>query len=110
MDLDAKLDLITRVGRELVRLELHGHAAHARRLYATVRAGREPGMDEWSMDMIVTWARTLRLPPHEHDWPVREYGHQCCDAPRTYVSGTWPGGSRTTCEACGVTWMVLDRC
>ncbi len=58
----AHLDLVVRIGRELVRLGLDKHAEHLREYYADVRAGRQPR--GWSRDLVIQWAQDLRLPPH----------------------------------------------
>ena len=102
----AHLDLVVRLGRELVKLGLASQAAHLREYYSTVRAGREPGT--WSRDMVLDWARDLRLPPHEHDTPVRARGSSCgCPSPTSYTARVWPGGARHTCTACRGTWIEL---
>lgn len=102
-----QLDLITRVGRELKRLELWDHVKLARRLYANVRADREPGRDEWDYEMIEEWARLLRLPPFESAYPVRPWAWRCCEKPKTYTATVWPEGWKSVCETCRAAWLTL---
>jgi hypothetical protein len=106
-DRRARLDLTERVGRALAELGLDRHVAQARRYYAALRAGREPAKDGWTHEMIVEWARLLRLPGHDV-YPVHPRMHRCCERPKTFTSATFPGGSRHHCEACGATWLELD--
>lgn len=103
----ARLELTERVGRELVRRGLNSQASEARRYYAAVRAGREP--DRWSHEMIVEWARLLRVSPHEHDYAVRpQMWRECCDRPKTYTAAIFPEGSKHVCESCRSVWLELD--
>jgi hypothetical protein len=82
-DIQAKLALAERVGRELRRLGLDKHVAHARRYYSNVRARRAPGDREWDDSMVVEWARILRLPPYEKDYEVKPRMSKCgCPTPR----------------------------
>ncbi len=105
-DHDAHLELVARIGREFVKLGLTSHAAHLREYYADVRAGRKPG--GWSREMVLGWARDLRLPPHENDIPVRPRGSSCgCPFPSPFTARVWPGGSRHICGACHGEWIEL---
>lgn len=103
----ARLELIVRVGREFVRRGLNNQASEARRYYAAVRDGLEP--DGWGHEMIVEWARLLRVPPHEHDYAIRpQMWRACCDRPRTYTAAVYPGGSKHVCESCRSVWLELE--
>lgn len=103
---DAELALTGRVGRELARLGLREHVARARAYYAATRAGRPS--DAWSHEMNVEWLRLLRLPPHEHDYPVLARMSLCpaCDVSRKITLAVFPGGSKHKC-ACGAEWLEL---
>jgi hypothetical protein len=103
-----ELALLARVGAELVRLGAHKTAAIARRYYADVRAGRR-ARDPWDAAHVVRLAQDLRVPPHDHDLPVRSFGACCaCATPKTYTAGIFPGGSRHACDGCREEWLVLD--
>lgn len=109
---DAQLELTERVGAELVRLGLHEHAACARAHYVRVRddlPSPVPPDPAWRHTMIVEWARTLRMPPHENDYPVRPRMSGCpaCDDSRPFTTGVFPGGSKHQC-GCGAVWLELD--
>jgi hypothetical protein len=106
---DEELQLVERVGRELAKLGLKKHVARAREYYAAVRDGRP--CDVWSRGLTVEWARMLRLPPHENDYPVRPRMSPChgCEASRTFTAAVWPGGSLHQCDACGSRWICLDE-
>lgn len=107
---ESELGLTERVGREFVRLGLKHHAAHARRYYAAVRAGRAPGDGAWTHEMIVEWCRLLRLPPHETDYVVRPRMASCsaCERSQSFTQTVFPGGSKHRCGACGEEWLELD--
>ena len=107
---ETELELTARVGREFARLGLKNHVAHARRYYAAVRDARPPEAGEWTHEMIVEWARLLRLPPHEHDYPVRPRMAPCstCELSQTFTQAVFPGGTKTRCGACGADWLELD--
>ena len=109
LPIEAELALTEQVGRELVRLGLPTHAANARIYYADVRAGRQPKPRGWTHELIVEWARLLRLPPYENDYPVRPRSWSCtCDSPRPYTARIFPGGARICCDACKLTWLEFD--
>jgi hypothetical protein len=109
-DRRARLELAERVGHQLVRLGLHKHAHRLREYYATVRAGRPLRRDGWGDELVVEWARTLRIPPHENDYPVRTWAERCgCLMPRTFTQLTFPGGHVSHCAACKLTWITLDE-
>jgi hypothetical protein len=105
------LDLIARVGQALVRHGRHKLAARLRRHYAAVRDGRP---SEWPPELTIEWARVLRIPPHEHDFPVRPRMSTClaCEAAgRTagkFVAAVFPGGSKHQCAGCQAIWLELD--
>jgi hypothetical protein len=60
--------------------------------------------------MNVERLRLLRLPLHEHDYPVRRRMSPCgaCEASRTFTRAVFPGGSLHECAACGERWLELD--
>ena len=105
-EVQAELSLTERVGRELVRLGLRQHAAHARTYYAAIRDGRRP--KEWAHDLNVEWMRVLRIPPYDNDYAVRPRMAGCpkCAASRTYTAMVFPGGVKVKC-ACGEQWLEL---
>ena len=104
----AHLDLVVRLGKELVRLGLDRHAAHLRDYYCIVRAGREPTKG-WNRAHVIWMAQNLRLPPHHEDLPVRPQGDspKCCEKPRQYTAATFPAGARIKCAACRFEWISL---
>ena len=105
-----QLELAERVGRELVRPGLPKHVQHVRRFYADTRAGRPLSKDGWSYSMVQEWSRTLRLPPHQNEYPVRPRPSSCgCPSPQTFTLGVIPGGSKHKCGRCGFIWLALDR-
>jgi hypothetical protein len=110
----AELDLTARVGERLKALGLGEHVALARAYYLRVQQclPQPPALDRsWGHEMIVTWARTLRISPHEQDYPVRPRGPgtKCgCVTPRPYTTRVFPDGSTHTCAGCKLTWLELD--
>jgi hypothetical protein len=61
--------------------------------------------------MNVEWLRVLRLPPHEHDYPVLPRMSDCreCPSSQKVTQMTFPGGSKHRCGGCGAQWLELER-
>jgi len=106
-----ELALTASVGQALKALGLRTHVELARAYYRRIQRGLpSPEPDAWGHEMIVEWARLLRLPPHEHDSPVRPRGagSKCgCATPQTYTAGVFPGGSKHVCGACKFTFVPV---
>jgi hypothetical protein len=69
----------------------------------------------WSEDLVVEWFRVLKLPPHQHDYPIRAPSSPCprCRAPEGHAvevkTGlTFPEGRKAVCTVCGSAWLELD--
>jgi hypothetical protein len=109
-DLDEKLDLAERLGKELARLGLHDHVTRLRAYYRDLKAGRpHVGPGTWNEAHVVEVAKTFRVPPYEHAYPVRPRMSSCgCETPKKFTSGTLPNGSKHTCASCHATWLELD--
>jgi hypothetical protein len=78
------------------------------------QGGRRPEVS-WSEDLVVEWFRVLKLPPHQHDYPVRPPSSACprCRAPEGHAvevkTGlTFPEGRKAVCTMCGSAWLELD--
>ncbi len=61
----------------------------------------------WSEDLVVEWFRVLKLPPHQHDYPIRPPSSPCprCRAPEGHAvevkTGlTFPEGRKAVCTVC----------
>lgn len=103
------LDLLARVGARIASLGLTAHRDLARRLYADLAAGRPPRKGGWTMALVIQWARLLRIPPHEKDYPVRTRADGCgCSNPRPYTTSVFPGGAAIRCENCNLVWLLLE--
>jgi hypothetical protein len=108
VDARPKLALAERVGLELRRHGMLKHVGHLRRYYATVRAGRTPASGEWDEQMVIEWAKILRIAPHEGAYPVRPRMSKCgCASPKTYTRCVWPEGAVSVCSACHEVWLEL---
>jgi hypothetical protein len=105
---DAELALVTQVAAFFQRHGMTSHLAHLRQYYREVRAGRSH--KGWSRPLVHEWAKLLRLPPHENDYPVRLWGAPCtaCEVSRPYTEVVFPGGHKSKC-ACGAAWLILDK-
>ncbi len=107
-----RLGLAERVGRELVRLGLPKHVQHLRRFYADTRAGRPLSKDGWSYGLVQEWARLLRFPPYENDYPVLPRASSCgCPSPQTFTHGVFPGGAKrsSAVTAASPGWSLTAR-
>lgn len=87
------------------RLDMHAHAE----LLLGAR---------WSPAFEVEWARRLRVPPHDLDYPLIPRAAPCprCrahsanrTATRTVVVGSWPRGWAEQCLDCQATWTHVEK-
>lgn len=105
---DPEIALAERISAFFKAHGMGPHLAHLRRYYAGVRGGKPTG--PWTRAHVHEWARMLRIPPHENDYPVLPRGAPCpgCDVSRPYTATVFPGGHLSRC-ACGTAWLVLEQ-
>src|SRR4051794_2232848 len=105
------------LGHAFVRRGMRQHASKLRVYYLAVRGGLTGQSNHtldihWSSDFVVDWMRTLRLPPFQHDLPLRASHGGCERCPRTsnerpgvHTDLSFPGGARMRCQKCGAVWL-----
>ncbi|HMJ14782.1 MAG TPA: hypothetical protein VK524_25395 [Polyangiaceae bacterium] len=118
---DFSLDpLIRAIAAEFQRHGMDSHLKLLRDYYRGYRAHKRwlSGLPRppWHTELVIEWARIMRLPPFENAYPVLEHGAKCptCTEKRDPLTDVgirvaWAGGWVIQCRRCGEAWLELAR-
>jgi hypothetical protein len=111
--------IVLAIAAEFERHEMRDHLTLLRAFYRSYRAHkrwlRVQDRPPWDSEMVIEWARILRIPPFEHAYPVLENGATCpkCAANKdpladSAVRMAWAGGWLMQCHRCSECWLQLS--
>jgi hypothetical protein len=111
--------MVETLGTAFAARAMRRHVEELRLYWMALARGGAPARRRvevsWSEALVVEWFRVLKLPPHQHDYPVRRPSSPCprCPAPTGHAvevktGMTFPEGRKAVCTVCGAAWLELD--
>jgi hypothetical protein len=111
--------LIIRLAEFFKQHDKRSHVQQLRRYWQSRLARKRIEPPLWTEDFVIEWLATIRIPPFDRIYPVRERNAACpkCGAGLSgpngagsgaKVMGIFPGGHKAQCSTCGQEWLVLD--